>query len=95
MSALYLTDEQVDRVCDGLKQPAAKLRFLRDRLKLRVFTKPNGRPLVAVSEFERVVGPGALQQAAQPGSSYAAPNITAMAEFLAGRKKDGKKAQGR
>ena len=95
MSALYLTDEQVDRVCDGLKQPAAKLRYLRDQLKLRVFAKPNGRPLVAVSEFERVVGPGSLQQVAGNSSGLDGPNVTAMAEFLAGRKKDGKKAQGR
>ena len=93
MSALFLSDAQADALCDGLQQPRAKVRYLSNCLKLRVFAKPNGRPLVAVSEFERVLGSGALAQlTAEPNSST--PNVTGMAQFLAGRK-HGPKAKGR
>lgn len=44
-STLYLSDAEVDEICDGLAQDAARIRFLR-RLGLRVDRKPNGRPLV-------------------------------------------------
>lgn len=92
MSALFLSDAQVDALCDGLVQPGAKVRYLSKQLKLRVFSKPNGRPLVAVSEFERVLGTGALAQLS--ASNDAGPNVTGMAQFLAGRK-NGTKAKGR
>lgn len=42
---LYLTDAEVDDICAGLKQNAAKVRFLQ-RLGYHVERKPNGRPLV-------------------------------------------------
>jgi hypothetical protein len=41
----YLSDAEVDEICAGLEQNAAKVRFLQ-RLGLRVARKPNGRPLV-------------------------------------------------
>lgn len=41
----YLSDAEVDEMCDGLVQDAAKIRYLRG-LGLRVDRKPNGRPLV-------------------------------------------------
>lgn len=45
MNALpYLTDAEVDDICAGLQQHAAKIKFLR-RLGYRVDRKPNGRPL--------------------------------------------------
>lgn len=40
-----LTDQEVDEICGGLKQNAAKVRFL-EGLGVRVLRKPNGRPLV-------------------------------------------------
>jgi len=51
-----LSDEEVDAICCGLTQNAAKVRHLR-RLGLRVDRRPNGRPLIARIEWERVYGP--------------------------------------
>ena len=47
-----LSDEEIDNICCGLCQNAAKVRYLR-RLGLRVDQRPNGRPLVARAEWER------------------------------------------
>lgn len=47
-----LSDEEIDRICSGLTQHAAKVRYLRG-LGLRVDRRPNGRPLVARIEWER------------------------------------------
>ena len=49
----FLTDEEIDGICDGLKQPAAMVRYLRDVLKVAVERKPNGRPLVRRVDWER------------------------------------------
>lgn len=48
-----LTDAEVDSICEGLKQNAAKVRYLRD-LGLHVERKPNGRPLVNRAHYELV-----------------------------------------
>lgn len=63
-----LTDEEVDALCAGLTQNAAKVRYLR-RMGLRVERRPNGRPLVARAEWERIWAAG--QRAAQltPGAN--------------------------
>ncbi|RYF50423.1 MAG: DUF4224 domain-containing protein [Comamonadaceae bacterium] len=47
-----LTDDEVDSICAGLSQSAAKVRYLRS-LGLRVDQRPNGRPLVARAEWDR------------------------------------------
>lgn len=47
-----LSDEEIDRICGGLTQHLAKVRYLR-RLGLRVDRRPNGRPLVARAEWDR------------------------------------------
>lgn len=47
-----LSDDEVDSICSGLTQNAAKIRYLK-RLGLIVERRPNGRPLVARSEWER------------------------------------------
>ena len=44
MSSDYLSDLEVDDICAGLVQSAAKVRFL-ERLGYQVARKPNGRPL--------------------------------------------------
>lgn len=51
-----LTDDEVDQICAGLKQNAAKVRFLKQRLKVRVERKPNGRPLVNRAHYDAVRG---------------------------------------
>lgn len=50
-----IPDWQIDEICAGLEQSAAKVRYLR-RLGIRVERRPNGRPLVARAEWERVFG---------------------------------------
>lgn len=47
-----LSDAEIDRICAGLTQHLAKVRYLRG-LGLRVDRRPNGRPLVARIEWER------------------------------------------
>lgn len=47
-----LSDDEIDDICAGLVQSAAKVRFLR-RLGLPVERKPNGRPLVNRADWER------------------------------------------
>lgn len=53
MSTPDLSDEEVDAICKGLKQSAAKIRHLHS-LGLRVDRRPNGRPLIARAEWDRV-----------------------------------------
>lgn len=52
-STVHLSDAEVDAICDGLTQNAAKVRYLRDTLKVPVERKPNGRPLVRRIDWER------------------------------------------
>lgn len=63
MLTACLTDEEIDTICAGLKQGAAKVRYLRDVMKVPVARKPNGRPLVRRSDWER-----AQAQNARPAS---------------------------
>lgn len=50
-----LTDAEIDRICDGYRQAAAKVRYLRS-LGLVVARKPNGRPLVNRRHYDEVRG---------------------------------------
>ncbi len=50
----HLTDEEIDSICAGFKQNAAKVRYLKLR-GLTVARKPNGRPLVSRSHFDDVM----------------------------------------
>ena len=52
-----LTDEEVDAICAGLNQSAAKVRFLK-ALGLTVQRKPNGAPLVNRFHYDQVMGTG-------------------------------------
>jgi hypothetical protein len=54
MSTPWLTDDEVDAMCDGLRQCAAKVKYLKS-LGLAVKQKPNGRPLVLRSNVEEVL----------------------------------------
>jgi len=60
-----LTDEEIDRICGGLRQSAAKIRYLQS-LGLTVRRKPNGRPLVSRAHFEAVMGGAAKKAAPTP-----------------------------
>lgn len=50
-----LTDAEIDDICAGLSQSAAKARFLMN-LGLNVARKPNGAPLVNRAHYDRVMG---------------------------------------
>lgn len=50
-----LTDAEIDNICDGYVQNAAKIRYLRS-LGLTVERKPNGRPLVNRAHYDAVRG---------------------------------------
>ena len=52
----WLSQAEIDDLCEPLTQPAAQIRYLRDTLKLSVRPKPNGRPLVLRSNVEDVLG---------------------------------------
>ena len=92
MTALpFLADDEISALCDGLTMPGAQCRYLA-RLGLLVNRKPNGRPLVARSEFERVLGAGRFGQAQ---NDAAGPNVVALQAHLAKRKPHGKTAQRR
>lgn len=90
MSTLpFLSDAEIAEICTPLVMPAAQCRHL-TRLGLIVKRKPNGRPLVARGEFERVlVG---RQPEAQNGAP-SQPNRAALLQLI--QDKRGKKAQGR
>lgn len=56
-----LTDDEIDSICDGYVQNAAKIRYLRS-LGLTVDRKPNGRPLVDRAHYDAVRGCAATSQ---------------------------------
>lgn len=88
----FLSDAEIAALCDGLQMPAAQCRYL-GRLGLLVNRKPNGRPLVARSEFERVLGAARFAKAQNDAS--AGPNVVGLMDHLAKRKTHGKTAQRR
>lgn len=55
----YLTDQEINDICDGLQQPAAMIRYLR-HIGLTVVEKPNGRPLVSREHFTQVMAGKAI-----------------------------------
>ncbi len=55
MTFPWVDDEVIDRMCEGLTQPAAKIRQL-ERLGLTVKQAPSGRPLVLQENFDVVFG---------------------------------------
>ena len=69
----FLTETEIADLCKPLTQPAARVRFLRDKLGLFVRQKPNGHPLVSRVHFEEVMTGNAqarrLQDAARPDTA--------------------------
>ena len=63
-----LTDEEVDAICAGLLQNAAKVRYLQ-RMGLRVQRRPNGRPLVARADWDRIWQGGQRASQLTPGAN--------------------------
>lgn len=67
-----LTDDEIDGICEGLTQKAAKVRYLRS-LGLVVTRKPNGKPLVNRRHYDEVRGraPAPALGAEEPAWSHA------------------------
>ncbi len=73
MSLPYLTDDEIDGICEGYTQSAAKVRFLK-RMGLPVERKPNGRPLVRRCDWNRnTVEPGGQLPGPTPKWKVALP----------------------
>ncbi len=71
MTAPWVDDDVIDRICEGLSQPAAKVKALK-RLGLVVKTSTSGRPLVLQANFDQVFGgipssPAATEDVASAG----------------------------
>lgn len=77
MNPPWLTDGEVDEMCEGLTQHAAKARYLRG-LGLTVQMKPNGRPLVMRAHAEAVLSGAASSPAPQPEPAKRRPNRAAV-----------------
>ncbi|VFR20271.1 hypothetical protein ANDO1_1733 [plant metagenome] len=93
MALPYLSDEEVSEICRPLRQAKAQVRYLA-RLGMNVQRRPDGRALVARSEFERVMA-GGTPAANDDGAAEqaAGPDRSALAEFLSKRvRKNGSKA---
>jgi len=83
----YLTQAEIAHHCTPLTQPAAQIRHLR-RMGMHVEMSRNGRPVVARSEFERVMTGGHPTEAANdPGGVQ--PDADALKAFLTKRKRHG------
>lgn len=88
MSGMFLTDKEIDGMCEGLgpTSHAAKRKRL-ERMGLIVNEKPNGRPLVVRSHAEAVLsGRAALEQQAIPPAARPAAGDRAAVIALFGRK---------
>jgi hypothetical protein len=88
----YLTDVEIAEICAPLVMPAAQVRYLA-KLGLLVQRKPNGRPLVARGEFDRVMI-GRQAEVTQTSAS-SQPNRAALVQLLQKRGRSGSQAQGR
>ena len=84
----WYTDSEVDDLCTGLVNNAAKVRHLK-RLGLTVCTKPNGRPLLMRAHAEAVLSGAAaitaLASSADPLRQAPMPNRAGF-KLLYGRK---------
>ncbi|WP_046111782.1 hypothetical protein [Aquincola tertiaricarbonis] len=92
MATPYLTDDEIADICAPLVMPAAQRRYLAG-LGLIVNKKPNGRPLVARGEFERVLI-GRQPEAAAQNAAGGQPNRAGLLKLFTGGKR-GAQAQGR
>lgn len=81
----HLTEDEINDLCKPLIQPAAQVRFLRDKLHLQVDRKPGGQPLVWRTNLEAVKGQTAPTGKSKP-SMGAEPDMAAALALLSQRK---------
>ena len=95
MQLPYLTDDELGQICAPLTNGAAQVRYL-ERLGMKVQRKPNGRPLVARGEFERVmVGGRAANDAPAQNAGPSQPNRAALVQLFNKGGRGGAQTQGR
>jgi hypothetical protein len=80
-----LADHEVDALCGGLRQNAAKVRYLMG-LGLTVNTRPNGRPLVWRAHAEQVLSGIATKTAANDSTTPAPTGNRAGMLLMFGRR---------
>lgn len=91
----YLTERELSDMCRPLTQNAARIRFLKG-LGLFVKTTPGGAPLIARSEYERVLGAGRINAKPADRAPGAEPDLGTALTLLNQRKgRHGAKTQGR
>lgn len=82
----YLTEAEINEICSPLKNGAAQIRFL-ERLGMVVKPKPSGRPLVARTEFDRVMtGCNAVTTGQSTSAAPSTPNVIGLQSFFQQRK---------
>lgn len=86
----FLSDAEIGKLCEPLVSAAAQRRYLAS-LGLVVKAKPNGKPLVARAELERVLVGRAPAEVSRPSSE---PNRAAWLQVIRGGKR-GSQTQGR
>jgi hypothetical protein len=69
---LFLTDGEIDAMCEGVRFNATKVRRLRS-MGLVVNTKPNGKPLIVRTHAEAVLSGRAETDATQTSPSAQRP----------------------
>lgn len=90
----YLTDAEIDEICEPLTQPHAQIRYLRS-IGVPVSRKPGGRPLVGRAAFDRVMA-GASPEAANEARTPEAgtqPDHAALQQHFTKQRKHGTQAK--
>lgn len=90
----YLSDAEINEICDPLTQPHAQIRYLRS-LGVPATRKPSGRPLVGRAAFDRVMAgaaPEAANEAHAP-SAGAQPDHAALQQLFTKQRKHGTQAK--
>lgn len=85
MATPYLTDTEINEICAPLKIGAAQRKHL-ERMGMLVKLKPNGRPLVARAEFERVMTGGQAAVALQENPISNTPNVQGLHDLFLKRR---------
>lgn len=77
----FLTDAEILTICEPLRAGHAQRKYF-ERQGMVVKTKPNGRPLIARGEFERVM----IGRQADPTPHGTQPNVVALMALVNKRK---------
>lgn len=74
----WLTQAEINELCEPLTQHAAQIRYLRREYGLTVRKKGNGEPLVIRTHFEEVMNPRGKTPATSSAQGF---NIAALLDF--------------